>query len=152
MIHNLQHRAGAPLAVPLAVLACLTVLSGCTTGGTSDADLTVIDDARLEALREEHGRGLVLLDPRPASDYRWSHLPGALSLPLPEIRPGHPALRDAEAIVVYGEGWGDVVSPAAAKKLIALGYDPVYDFRGGVELWRASGRELVRPHRDSGAP
>jgi rhodanese-related sulfurtransferase len=51
----------------------------------------------------EEGRGLILIDTMAEMYYRHSHLPGAINLPVDEVRERAPALlpdKDAE-IVVY---------------------------------------------------
>lgn len=89
----------------------------------------------------------VLLDPRTEARFAQGHLPGAINIPLPKILENDEKLANAKNIIVYGTGWNDYISPAAAKRLMALGYQNVYDFRGGVELWKAEGGKV-----ESGAP
>lgn len=81
----------------------------------------------------------VVVDPRPERKFAEGHIPGAVNIPLPEIVAGHRAMAEAKNVVVYGSGWMDYTSPAAAKRLMALGYRNVFDYRGGLELWRAEG-------------
>lgn len=44
----------------------------------------------------------------------------------------------------YGAGWSDSLSTAGVKRLLALGYEYVYEFKGGVEVWAGAGKRLVR--------
>ena len=84
------------------------------------------------------------LDTREPADFAAGHIPGALNIPLPELDRRDPRLAEATRILVYAQGYDSPLSPAAAKKLISLGYQNVYDFRGGAELWKAEGNELVQ--------
>ncbi len=58
-----------------------------------------------EALKEkmEEGRGLILIDTMAEMYYRHSHLPGAINLPVDEVRERAPTLLPDKAaeIVVY---------------------------------------------------
>lgn len=77
---------------------------------------------------------LVILDVRTADEFAAAHIPGAISLPNEEIGGKPPAaLPDPHAkILVYCRSGNR--SAQAAKKLVALGYDRVYDF-GGIRDW-----------------
>jgi rhodanese-related sulfurtransferase len=146
-----QHRT-----LTLASFALLTALTlaACTDKPkTSDEDIKQVQYKQVLELLEHHQttknvfsfldkskKGpTVLLDARPPARYDTGHLPGAINIPLPKILEGDPQLAEASAIIVYGSGWTDYISPATAKRLMALGYHNVYDFRGGVELWKAEG-------------
>jgi len=134
--------------VPLVLLAA--VLAGCSSKRkTSDRDLAIVNRVQLQAMiREAEGKGtLVLIDVRSARPYAEGHIPGALNIPVIDIRQHDARLAEARTIVVYGSGDpNDLLSWAAAKKLIALGYRNVHDFRGGMEEWqgiRASQSPLI---------
>jgi rhodanese-related sulfurtransferase len=122
-------------------LLLLSLLAGCAgTPKISDEDVKEIQYKPLRDLMENHKKGpTYLLDPRSEARYAQSHLPGAVHIPIRELIPGHPALAEARNIVVYGTTFTDGVAVAAAKKLMAMRYQNVFLFRGGVELWRAEG-------------
>jgi hypothetical protein len=44
-------------------------------------------------------------------------------------------LKEADRLIVYAGGWQDNLGPAVTKRLMAMGYDDVYLFRGGLLLW-----------------
>lgn len=137
------HRIAFPLAccLVLALVGC----EGMTA--VSDADLQVIDIERFLELRGDEDAALVVVDVRPAEAFEEAHIPGAINIPLPQLTAQHPSLINAQHIVVYGKDWDSLLSPAAAKKLIALGYRNVYDLRGGLKQWRLKGHavETVEP-------
>ncbi len=131
---------GLSLAIAIASMS-----AGCKSGPrTSDTDLQTIDYARFVELRQaSEQEPVVVIDVRPAEDYRRGHIPGAINIPLPNLDKRDPRLSAATRLIVYASGSSSPLSPAAAKKLIAIGYTGVYDFRGGTQLWRAKGGELV---------
>ena len=134
-----------PRRVALHMLLLLAMLGGCRSGAQiSDVDLETIGYERFGELRQagekEH---VVVIDVRATTGYRQGHIPGAIHIPLPELQRNDPRLAAATRLIVYGAGWDSPLSPAAGKKLIALGYNGVYDYRGGVEDWRSQGGRLV---------
>jgi rhodanese-related sulfurtransferase len=104
----------------------------------TDNDITVLDDIQLRELLDQQ-KGVVLVDVRPDYRYRLGHLPGAINIPLPQLKPNDPRLADAEHAVVYGDSHRNSLSHAAAKKLLAGGKLPVSDFRGGFQMWQKNG-------------
>jgi len=126
----------------------LAGLTGC--GGntqTSDNDIEIMRVEQVDAALEE-GEA-VLLDVRPEKAYHVGHIPGAINVPLPTIRRGDPRLANARQIIVYAGGWTDPLSTAGTKRLLALGYSNVYEFKGGTEVWRDAGGRLVETDPDA---
>jgi len=116
--------------------------AGCGGPRTDDTDVQAV---RYDRLREMLDReGTLLVDVRGAEAFAAGRLPRSVNVPFPAIRRRYGRLDDAGRIVVYGEDWRDPLPIAAAKRLIALGYDNVFEFKGGVELWTDSGGELIR--------
>jgi rhodanese-related sulfurtransferase len=87
---------------------------------------------------------VVLVDVRQPSGFAEEHIPGAINLPLNTLRAGEPALAEAQSIVVYASGSPeDPLAGAAAKRLLALGYSNVLEFRGGLDEWTTKGGRTV---------
>lgn len=125
----------------LATTACC--LQACATGPQiSDSDLRFISKASLaNALHAPVGTNgkqikLALVDVRAPEAYAKGHIPGAINIPLRDLKPNDSRLTSADLIVVYANGWEDPESAAAAKQLIAMGYQNVREFRGGIEAWQ----------------
>ncbi|HSJ04786.1 MAG: YceI family protein [Verrucomicrobium sp.] len=102
----------------------------------------------LESLRQQQP-DLILLDVRLSEDYEEGHLPGAVNQCVYEVAflgevPSHGVRRD-QAVCVYGVAPESHESAVAAAKLERAGYNHVFDFRGGLEAWRAEGRSLEAP-------
>jgi len=129
----------------LGLMFLIAALPACQGGKKlSDADILVIGQTRLAQLRQRPPRkGLVLVDARQPHEFAAGHIPGAINIPLQDVREADPRLAAAGAVVIYGAGPGSPVSPAAAKKLLGLGYESVYDYRGGLEAWQAAGGEVA---------
>ncbi|MEM9250753.1 MAG: rhodanese-like domain-containing protein [Planctomycetota bacterium] len=123
----------------------LIVLAGLGLGcevKTSDRDITFINVEELrELLADERERTLVV-DVRRWGEYDDGHIPGAVCIPVAELRRSDPVLAGATSVVVYAGSYESPLSPAAAKKLIAEGYVNVYDFRGGLEFWEDEGGDV----------
>lgn len=118
-------------------------LSACNqTPDVTDESVEVIDDVTLTEI-QQNDPGVVLVDVRPAERYRTGHLPGAINIQLPELRPTDPRFHKVKHIVVYADGPRNTLSHAAAKKLLTGGKARVSDFRGGIDAWRRADRQLV---------
>lgn len=119
----------------------LAGVTGCETAPeTSDKDVQPISYKQLRDMMDEASEDnpLVLIDVRTPAKYEAGHIPGAIHIFLPELRsvPSNDRrLTKADKIVVYADGFGDSLSPIAAKDLLARGFTNVYDFRGGFEKW-----------------
>lgn len=123
--------------------AMLMVMTGCSSEPkTSDQDLEQLEYPRFLELKANPKVRLAIVDVRSAERYAKGHIPGAINISIPDLRPADPRLADATDIVVYATGWTEYLSPAAAKKLLAMGYKNVHDFRGGVEMWQAYGGKV----------
>ncbi len=81
---------------------------------------------------------LTILDARDRTLFHASHISGAISIPVNELRDraltSLPLTRD---LYVYGET--DEESAAIAAQLRAIGYCNVSEIRGGVSAWKAVG-------------
>ncbi len=83
--------------------------------------------------------GLVtLLDVRPADEFENGHLPGAVSVPLADLRKRLRALSHGQEIVAYCRGPYCVLSFKAVAELRARGYR-VRRLETGFPQWRAAG-------------
>ncbi|NUW36764.1 metalloregulator ArsR/SmtB family transcription factor [Nonomuraea sp. SMC257] len=86
--------------------------------------------------------GTIVVDVRSPAAFATAHLPGAVSLPLAELRDRLEELpRDAE-IVAYCGGPYCVVSPEAVRLLRRNGFRAL-SLEGGITGWRRSGRSTT---------
>ncbi len=100
-----------------------------------------------EITREElkaklhRGEDLVLVETLGTRYYEDAHLPGAINIPHTEVEDLAPAMlpdKSAE-IVVYCSNKACQNSPQAARRLMALGYENVYDYEEGKQDWIEAG-------------
>lgn len=96
-----------------------------------------------EALREklEAGHPPILVEALPERHFRQAHLPGAINMPHDRVDDLAPSLlpdRDAE-IVVYCASLACRNSGIAARRLAALGYSRVAEYREGKAGWIEAG-------------
>ena len=95
--------------------------------------------------RLDRGDKLFLVEALPRKYYEAGHLPGALHLPLVDLRTRAPRLlpnNNAE-IIVYCASPTCENSHLAARELEGLGYTDVTVFAGGKEEWKAHGYPLT---------
>jgi rhodanese-related sulfurtransferase len=95
-----------------------------------------------KTLLERVGTGMVaVLDVRPPEEYRAGHLPGALSIPLPELRRRLAELPRDREIVAYCRGPYCVLSAEAVEILRAEGFRAVR-MEEGVQEWQQRGLSI----------
>ena len=136
----------------LASLAAVALLDGCGPPKVSDQAVQNLLYPQLTEMLADSKRAPVLVDVRTPRRFAAGHIPGAVNIPLKELRAAHPQLAGKGPIIVYSRGLSratdidDGLSLASAKKLIAAGYDAdrVFDFRGGIDYWSKQGGQLTR--------
>ena len=89
----------------------------------------------------DRGEEVVLIETLGPKYYEDAHLPGAINIPHTEVDALAPELvPDKSAhIVVYCSNRACQNSPKAARKLVALGYENVYDYAEGKQDWIEAG-------------
>jgi ArsR family transcriptional regulator len=81
---------------------------------------------------------VTVLDVRPVEEYRATHIPGAISMPLADLRRRLAKLTKSREIVAYCRGPYCVFAFEAVKMLRARGYKATR-LDEGVPEWRARG-------------
>ncbi|MBI1368131.1 MAG: hypothetical protein GC162_05700 [Planctomycetes bacterium] len=117
------------------------VLGGCDKVKVSDDSVAGLSESQVASLIGQEQ--VVIIDVRKADAYAAGHLPGAINIFLPNLRAKDERLASAKQIVVYAGGWTDPLGTAGAKSMMAKGYSNVYEFRGGLEVWKSAGHEVV---------
>jgi polyisoprenoid-binding protein YceI len=98
----------------------------------------------------------LVIDVLPEEEYRAAHVPGAVNACvfkvsfLDDVRALAPAA--GRQLVVYGSGREDRASATAAEKLARAGYTQLWDFRGGLAEWAASGQRMEGEGTPAAAP
>ena len=106
-------------------------------------DVTTLEAVDHRKLLERAKRGdVVILDVRPADEYREAHLPFALSAPLPELKQRLDALTKNQQVVAYCRGPYCVLAADAVRLLKNLGYDAVR-LSDGVNEWQDAGMTVI---------
>ena len=86
---------------------------------------------------------LTIIDVRDHADFYFSHIAGAISMPITE--PVDRVLASLEYDRdIYLYGTTDEETAAAARQLRTLGYRNVSELRGGVAAWKAVGYPIER--------
>ncbi|MFN5496429.1 MAG: rhodanese-like domain-containing protein [bacterium] len=85
------------------------------------------------------------LDPRTTKEFEAGHIPQATNIPFPDIERTHEATcRGFDLYIVYDTDYDDVMAKAAAKRLMELGYEPVFNMLGGLKAWEVEGLPVKR--------
>ncbi len=94
-----------------------------------------------ELLRRLDAGDVLLIDVRPEPEYRAGHLPGAISVPLPQLRERLPQLPRDREIVAYCRGPYCFLSAEAVRDLRAHGLR-ASRLEDGYPEWRTAGRPV----------
>ena len=96
---------------------------------------------RAELLIRARRGEVVILDVRPAAEYRAGHLPYARSLPLAELEGRLAELPTDRPVVAYCRGPFCLMAPQAVRLLRQAGVEAL-SMTDGVAEWRAAGRPV----------
>lgn len=99
-------------------------------------------DAETLAGRVRRGE-VTVLDVRPAEEFRAGHIPGALSVPVPELKTALKSLPADRPVVAYCRGPYCVMAAEAVAILRKKGFE-AHRLELGVGDWRARGWRVVR--------
>jgi rhodanese-related sulfurtransferase len=78
-------------------------------------------------------------------EYYEGHIPRAINIPLDELETlAKQRLKKTDTIVVYCASYTCHASTKAARKLLDLGYENTFDFKGGKRWWQHAGLELEK--------
>jgi rhodanese-related sulfurtransferase/rubrerythrin len=91
------------------------------------------DEAKTFIAGQEEG-AYTLLDVRQPGEYEAEHIPGAKLIPLPDLKDDRSQLDSQKPTVVYCASGGR--SLAAAQLLSGLGFNEVYNLKGGIKAWQ----------------
>lgn len=97
---------------------------------------------RKELLRRVRAGTVTVLDVRPEDEFALGHLPGAVNIPLAELRSRLSQLKRSHEIVAYCRGPYCVLSYEAVAALRACGF-MAYRLEEGLPEWRAAGLPVV---------
>src|SRR5574341_781956 len=108
------------------------------------ADNALFEPVDEAALRRKVRSGEVtVLDVRPPEEFEAGHIPGALSVPLPELAQQLASLPKRREVVAYCRGPYCVLAIEAVKQLRARGFKAVRLEEGGLD-WAALGLPVER--------
>ncbi len=109
----------------------------------------LLEPVEVKALLRRIRRGEVtVLDVRPPEEYRAGHIPGAVSLPLKDLKSRLAKLSRGREIVAYCRGPYCVLAKEAVSLLKAKGFN-ARRMECGVPDWRALGLPVVSGELDS---
>lgn len=104
----------------------------------------LLEPVEMRALLRRIRRGEVtILDVRPTEEYQAGHVPGAISVPLKDLKLYLPRLHRSQEVVAYCRGPYCVLAKEAVRLLRARGFD-ARRMPWGVPDWRAQGLPLAK--------
>lgn len=86
---------------------------------------------------------LKIIDVLSPESYRKHHIPGALNIPLGNLEKAGRILSKNTPLVVYCSSYSCGASTKAAKKLQGMGFETVFDYKGGIAEWVESGKAVA---------
>ncbi len=126
----LTSKGGAARRGSLMLAPLVALLSGIAQ---ADGGYQRIDPATAQAMMAKDD-GHVVVDVRRPDEYRSGHIPGAILIPNESIGQDRPAaLPDLKQVILVYCRSGNR-SRQASRKLVAMGYERVFDF-GGLNTW-----------------
>lgn len=96
-----------------------------------------------ELLRRVRAGDVTVLDVRPVEEYVAGHIPGAISIPIGELKPRLNELKKSSDIVAYCRGPYCVMAVEAVELLRKRGFR-AHRIEQGVADWRARGWKVER--------
>lgn len=133
---------------PIITLSCICLLTACGSGNFSDRDIDFVNVSDAYSLSKGDtgifglgNKTPVWLDPRNSDDFQAGHIPGALNLPLAEVKKDDPRLAKYNVFIVYGDDYNSPIARAMTKKLLANEYTDIRTLRGGLRAWTNAGNE-----------
>jgi rhodanese-related sulfurtransferase len=108
--------------------------------GAEDIEELTKDELRHRLKRKDK---VVVLDVRPQEEYEAGHIPGAISIPLNDLKKRVKELPKSKQIVAYCRGPLCALAPEAARYLKSKGYK-VKRLAEGAPDWEAAGLPLIR--------
>ncbi|MCR4395740.1 MAG: rhodanese-like domain-containing protein [Candidatus Saccharicenans sp.] len=100
-----------------------------------------------------HNQQAAILDSRSTLEFRRGHIPGAMSIPLDEVKSGNYGLLDTiplgQPLIIYCEGGDCLTSLNLARLLHDRGFRDLRIFSGGWEEWMAAGLPVEKAEEDA---
>ena len=145
-------RSPNPLLLALLLCAAALMTPGCASTTTSDRDVVFVTSAEAVAALEPRGRILrlggepkrgIFVDPRTRREFVAGHIPGAINVPLEDVRSRSDELRAWEPLIVYGPDATSPLAVATSKVLLEIGHRDVRTLRAGLKGWREEELEIA---------
>ena len=136
----------------LAALAIVLVAVGCSSDGGSGSKATVataaagaptvVGPAEGQALMQQMGAALTIIDVRTPEEFAAGHIEGAVNIDLEGggFSAGISGLDTSKPYIVYCHSGRR--SAIAASTMVAAGFTQIYDL-GGIQAWQDAGLPVV---------
>jgi len=125
----------------LAALLALGTLGWLLTPPSARTPTFNVPEVDVQLAKSLVDSGAVVVDVRPRGAYEEGHIPGAISVPLEELKRAIPAeLETAKAKrVVVNCGEGSTYGPEGTHVLNQAGFSGATNLKGGIQGWTKAG-------------
>lgn len=120
--------------LPFSMMLAFTIITGAGCSALGQPGIDRLKPLAFQQLMDDAGPH-ILLDVRTAQEFGEGHLSGAVNLDIYDdnFTQKLASLDRSKPVFVYCKGGGRSLD--AAKQLKTLGFDSVYDLRGGIMAW-----------------
>ncbi|MBL8876017.1 MAG: rhodanese-like domain-containing protein [Phycisphaerae bacterium] len=143
MLRSNSLRVPSAIVGLLGAVLCAMVFAGCEKD-TRDSDIVNVKVAEVsELVKDAEGNptALLLIDPRPQTEFEEGHIPGARNLLLTRFdgeKGRDPRIQAFSEAIVYGQDPSSPVARAVVKRMLAMEYKDIRFFAGGLNEWKAA--------------
>lgn len=147
MLRSNSLRVPSAIVGLLGTVFCAMVFAGCEKD-TRDSDIVNVKLAEVsELVKDAEGNptALLLIDPRPQTEFDEGHIPGARNLLLTRFdgeKGRDPRIQAFSETIVYGQDPSSPVARAVVKRMLAMEYKDIRFFAGGLNEWKAANLPL----------
>ena len=131
----------SPLFVAVVLLLCACGAAWAQT--TKPADVKQVDVEKFDKMRQE--KGVVVLDVRTPQEFQAGHVPGAVNVDIANLEKFKKTVESLDKSKTYLVHCARGVRSARATKLMEpMGFANLYDYHGGFEEWKKSGKPVEK--------
>ena len=110
---------------------------------TKPADVKPVDIEKFDKMRQE--KGVVVLDVRTPQEFQAGHVPGAVNVDIANLEKFKSTVGALDKSKTYVVHCARGVRSARATKLMSpMGFGNLFDYHGGFEEWKKSGKPVEK--------
>jgi rhodanese-related sulfurtransferase len=134
------------MTISFSVLLLMSVACAQETKADAKPAVKQIDTEQFDKMRVQ--KDTVVLDVRTPREFKQGHVPGAVNMDInnPQFRQSLEKLDKSKTYLVHcARG---VRSARAAKLMSSIGFTSLFDYHGGFDEWKMSGKPIEKPEQE----